>query len=96
MLWFIFSLAVLRRLGKLIAFCSELWVIYHLPRQVKRHFGKGVSLIGRDGVIINSEMFHALICLPVAQNCIVRNLLIPVEIGKDESLTRFIGTLICV
>lgn len=80
-----FPLAMLRRLDKLITFYSELRVIHHLPRQVKRHFGKRVSLIGWDGVIINSEMLHALIRLPIVQNCIIRILLIPVEIGKDES-----------
>lgn len=41
--------------------------------------------MGRDGAVINSELLRALICLPIVQNCIIRNLLIPVEIGKDKS-----------
>lgn len=52
--------------------------------------------MGRDRVTINPEMFYTPICLSVAQNCIIRNLLIAVEIGKDESFTRFVDALICV
>lgn len=41
--------------------------------------------MNRDRVIINPEMLYAPICLSVAQNCVVRNLRIAVEIGENES-----------